>query len=163
MSRSETIDGARFDREPATHLLQDGIMAVAVVLREALQDQAIVDVSRPLVVNERTQLVPDLSIRRDATQDLPDVVIEMRTESTDRFALGPKRLVYARAGVSEFYFLDPQAGVLRKMMTGPEELDYGWPAQSLHRGDSVELTAYPGVRLPVSALLPDYLSRSDTT
>lgn len=160
-SPAETIDGARFTQQPDTALLRQGIDDVASALREALQDQAIVDVSRPLNVSERTQLVPDLSIRKDAEQEIPDVVIEMRTESTDRFALGPKRLVYARAGVPEFFFLDPQAGVLRKMVSGQEELDYGWPAVALGRGDSVELSAFPGVRLEVSDLLPLALARED--
>lgn len=158
---AEMIDGALFARQPATTLLHEGIDAVAAVLRKALPNGAVVDVGRPLTVSERTQLWPDLSIWRDRDQQVPDVVIEMRTESTVRFALGPKRLVYARAGVPEYYFLDPQAGILRKMVTGPEELDYGWPVVAMRRGESVELTAFPGVRLEVTDLLPLALSRDE--
>lgn len=155
----ESIDGARFVQQPDTALLLQAIEDVAAALRSALDGQAVVEVTRPLSVNERTQLVPDVSIRREVEQAVPDIVIEMRTESTDRFALGPKRLVYARAGVPEYYFLDPQAGVLRKMVSGPEELDYGWPATALGRGEYVELTSFPGVRLEVNDLLPLALSR----
>lgn len=150
----EEIDGAVFARQPVTALLREAIETVAGVLRDALGDRALVEISRPLTVSAQTRLVPDLSISWRIGQQVPDVVMEMRTESTDRFALGPKRLVYARAGVPAFYFLDPQAGVLRTMLAVPHQLDYRWPPSSQHRGESIELAGFPGVRLQVGDLLP---------
>ena len=38
---------------------------------------------------------------------MPDLVVEILSKSSQKFDLGPKRSVYARAGVDELWIIDP--------------------------------------------------------
>lgn len=154
------IDNVLFVRLSPTPLIAKATDSAASAIQKAL-GAVIVEISRPLRVSDGTQLVPDLSVRRHLGQDVPELVMEMRSESTDRFALGPKRLVYARAGVPEYCFLDPQAGVIRVMRALRDQLDYGWPAITLRPGQTLEPTMFPGKHIQVADLLAPDLWRYD--
>lgn len=160
--RCELIDGSPFVRTEPTPLLTLAITRIAEtlsdVLRAASPDVA-VEVFRPLDLDARNHVVPAISILRRGEQ-YPEAVIELRVESTDRFALGPKRLLYGRAGIAEYCFADPQAGRLRVMRSVSPHRDYAWPARELHPGDTYEPLCCPRAAVPVEALLPAYLRRA---
>jgi len=55
------------------------------------------------------------------------VVVEVRTDSSDRYALGVKRLGYEIAGTSEYWFLDPSKRTLSVMSRISEDERLSWP------------------------------------
>ncbi|WP_007513323.1 Uma2 family endonuclease [Pseudofrankia saprophytica] len=159
--RYELIDGAPFVRAEPTPLLMRAINQIADALTDALRTTSslVVAVFRPFDLDARNHVVPAISLVRDGAP-VPETVIELRVESTARFALGPKRLLYGRAGIAEYCFADPQAGRMRVMRPAPARHDYAWPARDLLPGESYEPLCCPGVAVPVDVLLPDYLRRS---
>jgi Uma2 family endonuclease len=104
----------------------------------------------------RTRLVPSIVVSHDRSRNggagVPDLVVELRTESTGRYILGPKRMVYSRFGVPEFWYVDPRhrkVAVLRSR----EGRDYDWPPLMPGEDESIELSRFPGVSVPVRDLL----------
>jgi Uma2 family endonuclease len=143
--------------------LSEAVDRGAAALRRRLASPypaSVVEIRRPLRTGPRTRVVPDISVFAREGETVPDLVVEMRTESTDRLALGPKRLVYARAGVGDYWFLDPQAGQARRLWTIRASTDYGWPAAMLGPADVLESFRFPALRVPVSELLIPELRRS---
>lgn len=159
--RYELIDGLPFVRAEPTPLLMRAVIQIADAFAHALRtaSKLAVEVFRPLDLDTRNQVVPAISLVREGAP-FPDTVIELRVESTDRFALGPKRLLYGRAGIAEYCFADPQAGRMRVMRPAPGRHDYGWPPRELHPGELYEPLCCPGVAVPVDVLLPGYLRRN---
>lgn len=164
LGSAEIIDRTLFARSEPTALLRRAIEEIAGALTDALAaagDPPVVEVWRPLVVDSGNQVISAVSVRRRRDQVLPDLVLEVRLESTDRYSLGPKRLVYGRAGIPEFCFLDPQAGVMKVMRSGGDHrMDYVWPAATLEPGQYYRPLLWPGVAVDVCRLLPRYLRRT---
>lgn len=165
--RYELIDGTEFARTEPTPLLTRAINEIARVLGGALRsadeasaDEAFaVEIFRPVEIDARNYVVPAISVRRTAGQRLPDLVVEVRVESTDRYCLGPKRLVYGRARIAEYCFLDPQAARMRVLRSSPRQTDYPWPPRELRPGQRYEPLVRPAVTVLVDDLLPSYLLR----
>ena len=134
----EFIDGQRFAWVERTPRLQAMIGHAAASLESALESLGIdyrIDRSEALAVNPRTALIPDLLIVVD---NQPRLVVEYRSESTDRYVLGPKkRLVYGRAPVPEFWFVDPHLGIVLQMVHKAPNIDYEWPPRSFTVDDSI--------------------------
>jgi hypothetical protein len=82
---------------------------------------------------------------------VPDLVVEFRTESTGRYVLGPKRMVYSRFRVPEFWYVDPLCRRVAVLRSGGEE--YGWPPEEHGRDAVLAPHRLPGVRVPVAALV----------
>jgi Uma2 family endonuclease len=84
--------------------------------------------------------------------NVPLLVVEFRTESTGRYVLGPKRMVYSRFRVPEFWYVDPmnrRVAILRAHEGG----DYSWPPEERASGDTIEPLPFPGIEIAVDALL----------
>lgn len=159
--RYELLDGSPFVRTEPTPLLMRAIHQIAEALTAAIRPAApdlSVEIFRPLDLDARNHVVPAISLVRGGAQ-FPETVIELRVESSDRFGLGPKRLLYGRAGIGEYCFADPQAGRMRVMQPAPARHDYAWPAHELYPGQQYEPLCCPGVTVPVDVLLPLYLRR----
>lgn len=151
----ELIEGDLFVSPPVTPYLENRISAVAQVLKEALRaKRAVVATDAPVLVTERTALVPDVAVWREGRgpAELPELVVELRTESTDRYALGPKRLVYSRARVPEYWFADPVPRRVYVMRDDPELPDYPWPPEVFGPGDLIDLSSFPEVKVAVDEL-----------
>lgn len=162
---AEIIDGTLFAHPELTPLLVRAIEQIADALANALADASgppAVEAFRPVVIDPHNQVIPAVSVRHAREQLLPDLVLEVREESTDRYSLGPKRLVYGRAGIREFCFLDPQAGRMRVMRSGGHPLDYEWPALSLEPGQQYRPLDWPHIAIEVNTLLPRYLRRAQS-
>lgn len=151
---AEIIDGQQFAWVERTPLLQRLIGRTAGLLRAKLKERGIeatVRVCEPLALGPRTTVIPDLAVFTPG-EAIPKLVVEYRSESTERYVLGPKRLIYARAGIPEMWFVEPHAA---HVLTLAEHrgLDYVWPAREHRAGDAVASRIFPGVALRVADLI----------
>ncbi|MGX7707505.1 Uma2 family endonuclease [Methylobacterium sp. Gmos1] len=110
----------------------------------------------------RQVLVPDLAgwrrerlscIDPDAgyIETPPDWVCEILSPSTARLDRGPKRRIYAEAGVSHLWLLDPAVGVLEAFALS----DGRWLLLgTVARGETVALAPFDAVPFPLDDLFP---------
>jgi Uma2 family endonuclease len=81
----------------------------------------------------------------------PDWVCEILSPSTARLDRGPKRRIYAEAGVEHLWLLDPADGVLEGFaLTGGRWLLLG----TVERGEAVALPPFDAVSFPLDDLFP---------
>ncbi len=81
----------------------------------------------------------------------PDWVCEILSPSTARLDRGPKRRIYAEAGVGHLWLLDPTDGVLEGFaLTGGGWLLLG----TVERGEAVSLPPFDAVSFPLDDLFP---------
>lgn len=81
----------------------------------------------------------------------PDWVCEIASPSTQRLDRGPKRRIYAKAGVSFFWLLDPQERVLECFALAAEQ----WLLQATFLpGDEIRVAPFDAVGFPMDALFP---------
>lgn len=155
----ETIDGERFWSPPVTPYLETVIRGVAESLRGALAGASIdaeVHIETPLVIDERTTLIPDARVVIEGQAPPGALVAEVRTESTDRYALGPKRMIYSRVMIPEYWFVDPIPHTLSVMRFDEETNQFSWPPNRYQPGVTVTSTAIPGLEVEVGHLFPEH-------
>jgi Uma2 family endonuclease len=157
----ETVNGERFTAVEPTPLL-----AACIDAAEQALTAAVAAVSPPVTVIARkrwefgpgTELSPSLVVvpadqaGNGHGPHVPLLVVEFRTESTGRYVLGPKRMVYSRFRVPEFWYADPlnrRVAVLRAREAG----DYEWPPEERAAGEVLEPRPLPGVSIAVDDLL----------
>ncbi|WP_375410698.1 Uma2 family endonuclease [uncultured Methylobacterium sp.] len=81
----------------------------------------------------------------------PDWICEILSPSTSRLDRGPKRRIYAEAGVGHLWLLDPADGVLEGFaLTGGQWLLLG----TVERGGPVSLPPFDAVSFPLDDLFP---------
>ncbi|KQP58623.1 hypothetical protein ASG60_13735 [Methylobacterium sp. Leaf469] len=81
----------------------------------------------------------------------PDWVCEILSPATARLDRGPKRRIYAEAGVGYLWLLDPGDGVLEAFaLTGRQWLLLG----TVERGETVGLPPFDAVPFPLDSLFP---------
>ena len=81
----------------------------------------------------------------------PDWLCEILSPSTARIDRGPKRRIYAEAGVAHLWLLDPGEGVLEGFaLTGGHWLLLG----TVGRGETVALAPFDAVPFPLDDLFP---------
>ncbi|MBX9934106.1 MAG: Uma2 family endonuclease [Methylobacterium sp.] len=96
---------------------------------------------------ERMPVEPDTAF----IETPPDWVCEILSPSTSRLDRGPKRRIYAEAGVSHLWLLDPGDGVLEGFaLTGRQWLLPG----TVQRGEPVSLPPFDAVSFPLDDLFP---------
>ena len=82
-------------------------------------------------------------------ETVPDWVCEILSPSTARLDRGPKRRIYAEAGVAHLWLLDPTDGVLEAFaLTGSRWLLLG----TVQRGEAVALPPFDAVSFPLDDL-----------
>ena len=106
-------------------------------------------------------VVPDLAgWRRERLPRLPDSpyfeispdwVCEILSPSTARLDRGPKRRIYAEAGIAHLWLLDPVEGVLEAFsLAGPH-----WLLQAtIQRGEPVQVPPFDAISFPLDDLFP---------
>lgn len=149
----ELVEGSWFLAFPPTPLLDRTLERIRDRLAEgARQAGAAVTLTPhdPLVVGRRSLVVPDLTVRDEGGQVV--LVVELRSESTDRYALGIKRLVYQTARVPEYWFAEPRTGRVQVLHREPDSFDYAWPPRSHAGGDVLVPRALPGILVAVADL-----------
>ncbi|RVU17745.1 Uma2 family endonuclease [Methylobacterium oryzihabitans] len=81
----------------------------------------------------------------------PDWVCEILSPSTARLDRGPKRRIYAEAGIGHLWLLDPTDGVLEGFaLTGGRWLLLG----TVQRGEVVALPPFDAISFPLDDLFP---------
>ena len=89
----------------------------------------------------------------------PDWVCEILSPATARLDRGPKRRIYAEAGVGHLWLLDPADGVLEDFaLAGSQWLLLGTVA----RGETVALPPFAAVPFPLDDLFPFADSLTDS-
>lgn len=79
----------------------------------------------------------------------PDWVCEILSPSTKRLDRGPKRRIYAEAGIGYFWLLDPTDGELEAFaLTGAQWLLLG----TVQRGETVSLPPFDAIAFPLDDL-----------
>jgi Uma2 family endonuclease len=152
----ERIAGERFTSVEPTPLLAKRIGRTRDVLARALEGRAVVEVASGWEFGPDTELVPSIVVTSAGPQNggprLPDLVVEFRTESTGRYILGPKRVVYSRYRVPEFWYVDPR-GRRVAVLRSEEGAEYGWPPRVYGEDDVIEVARFPGARVDARSLL----------
>ena len=96
---------------------------------------------------ERLSVEPDTAY----IETPPDWICEILSPSTARIDRGPKRRIYAEAGVGHLWLLDPGDGVLEAFaLTGGRWLLLG----TVQRGEVVGLAPFDAVPFPLDDLFP---------
>lgn len=85
------------------------------------------------------------AILRDRVESAPDLVIEILSPTTRRRDLGVKRLLYARAGVEEYWIIDGAARRIELLLLRGGEYE----AQE-ERDGSLVSQAFPGLALDLA-------------
>jgi Uma2 family endonuclease len=81
----------------------------------------------------------------------PDWVCEIISPSTARLDRGPKRRIYAEAGVGHLWLLDPSDGTLEAFaLSGPQWL----LLNTIQRGEEVRVAPFDAASFPLDDLLP---------
>ena len=94
---------------------------------------------------ERLPVEPDTAFIETA----PDWVCEILSPSTSRLDRGPKRRIYAEAGLGHLWLLDPADGVLEAFaLTSGQWLLLG----TVERGEAVALPPFDAVSFPLDDL-----------
>jgi Uma2 family endonuclease len=133
--RYEIIDGVLY--MPPTPNIRHQIVAGAIYaeLRAALRERSLgrvyiapADVVLPggqtvqldvfVVLNSNAGIVGDIRV-----EGTPDLVIEVASPGTVRYDLGRKLSAYARAGVPEYWFVDPYAETVEVMARARESYE----------------------------------------
>jgi len=133
----ELVDGHLFVSALDTPYLERTTANVHAILDRAAKPGRTVRANEAIVFSDTTLVVPDVSVRRGGPGSVLELVLEVRSDSTERYALGPKRLVYSREQVGEYWFLDPRAGHLLVFRREGGAPDYGWPPLEHGEGDDV--------------------------
>ncbi len=96
---------------------------------------------------ERLPRLPETAYLETA----PDWVCEILSPSTARLDRGPKRRVYAEAGVKHLWLLDPVAGELEAF----ELTERRWLLlATVQRGDIVQVSPFDAIAFPLDDLFP---------
>ena len=113
----------------------------AIVLRDA-----------DVLLSVQAVAIPDLTLYRGATHEIPDLIVEYRAESTDRLFFGPKRLAYARARIPEVWFVDAGKATVTVLRLGAS-IDYPWPAETYGPDDTIVSSTIRNLAIPAAILL----------
>lgn len=81
-------------------------------------------------------------------QGTPDLVIEIGSPSTRKRDETIKMRLYEREGVSEYWLVDPDRGVVRMFRRGGDRFDRAIEL-SLENGDVLQTPLLPGLELPL--------------
>ncbi|GLK80957.1 Uma2 family endonuclease [Methylopila turkensis] len=89
----------------------------------------------------------------------PDWACEILSPSTEQLDRGPKRRIYARAGVDHLWLLDPQTKLLEAFA---RVADQWLLLATIGEGDEVRVAPFDAVGFPLDALFPFDTSAPDT-
>jgi Uma2 family endonuclease len=157
-ARLELIEGEIVERAPIGSPHAGTVKVLNRLLTSRAGDRAIVSVQDPLVIADRSVPQPDLALLRPRADSYrrshptsADVLLVIEvSDTTLRFDLDTKVLLYARCGIPEVWVVDLSAKVIRVFReAGPG----GYRASLAAAGDeSVASIALPEVRVAASEL-----------
>jgi Uma2 family endonuclease len=154
---AEVVQGVRFVVQPPTPMLERTIDRLVDVLSDVIAASSragSVERTTPLMAGTDSVVVPDVIVRGgDAEPCDVEMVVLVRGESTDRYALGPKRLAFQTAGIGEYWFFDPVGQTLSVMDLNRRTGEYRWPPRTYGPAATVPVTAFAPGEIRVDDLL----------
>jgi len=161
----DLLDGLLVVREPQGSRRAAGIRRVLAALRRVLGDAWQIDSQLPIVLDEATELEPDVAVvphdpghYRDAHPARAALIVEV-ADSSCRIDREYKMNLYARAGVAECWIVDLAHETLeihRRPEASPDSR-YGWHyerVETLRAGHSVTPLVGSAGPILVADLLP---------
>ena len=157
--RVELIEGELVEMSPInlSHVLV--VNRLTYLLTQRLAQRAILSVQNPVRLGQRSMPQPDVALWRlrqdEYRSGLPGpedilLIIEVADSSVE-YDQGGKSLLYARAGIQEYWIVNLPAQIV-EVHRQPRDGSY----RSLLRltvGDTADLLAFPDVTLSVAAIL----------
>lgn len=150
--RVELLDGVLVAMSPlgARHCHAVDVLTELLIL--ALAGRALVRVQEPIAASDQSEPQPDLAVvrREPFLDDHPRsafLLIEV-AESSLAQDRGVKSLIYARAGVPEYWVVDLVGRVI-EVHTGPSEAGYRDVVRRLP-GEELRPVGFPDVVVPVA-------------
>ena len=156
--RVELIDGIIYEMSPQTSRHSGTIRAAQDALLRVFLDGSDLRVQMPLDLSAYSKPKPDLAVVpghwRDYLNAQPTtaVLIVEVADSTLQLDREAKRMLYAEAGIPDYWILDTRAKQL-EVFRDPGNGDYRSRAL-LKPGDSITPLAAPDASIPVADLLP---------
>lgn len=166
--RHEIIDGAHY-MSPSPNLLHQGTslnltVALHAHLRTTKRGRVLVAPFDNLL-GKHDVVVPDLlvvlvggrgTIKKNGCHGPPDLVVEILSPSNPSHDTVRKRRLYERAGVREYWILDP-ANARAELYRATEDGSFAPPlVRFADKGECLETPLLPGFSLPLTeALEPD--------
>ncbi|MFC8669303.1 Uma2 family endonuclease [Streptomyces sp. NPDC057199] len=157
----ERVNGERFTTVELTPLLTALIEQAHQQLVEAVQATApglVVVANQLWHFDPGTEMQPSLLVSRYGEATRPELVVEFRVESTARYIMGPKRMVYGRHRVPDFWYVDPLRRRVAVLRSQAGE-DYRWPPAVYAAEDVLAPAGIPALRVPVSSLVGQLFDR----
>lgn len=115
-------------------------------------DVMLPDLASPVQPDVLVVLKANLDIIHRRVEGVPDLVIEVLSPATARHDRTTKYRLYAEAGVTEYWIIDPEAGaadIYTRRGSGFVPLGH------YERGGVIQSELLPGLRLPMNELLAD--------
>ena len=95
----------------------------------------------------------NLHILTDAgVEGAPDLIVEILSPSTRKIDLGPKKKIFAKYGVKEFWAVDPNSRQVQKFEL---EKSVDSPSDSYDENDTLESAILPGLKIDLNKIF-DY-------
>jgi Uma2 family endonuclease len=163
---TELVDGAIIVNEPLPiHMVLAGwIYAQLLAWTDAAPGRGIAFLPIDVPIDERNVFAPDVcwyaEERRptnlgEVVQRVPDLAVEVRSESTWRYDIGVKKARYESAGVAELWLVDTRApSVLVFRRSAPQAPAFD-VALELERRASLASPLLPGLTLDLTRLFRD--------
>ena len=161
----ELLDGLLLVREPQHSPHRTAILLAAKALERAFGEGWFVQTQSPIVLGARSMPEPDVCVVRGSPRDYatahptrPALIVEV-AQSGLRLARGRKAVVYARAGIADYWIVNlvEQAVEVYRDPVPATDAPYGWRYGSivtLRGGNVVTPLVFPGSAIQVSDLLP---------
>ncbi len=159
-ARLELMEGEIVEMAPIGSAHAAVVYRLDTLLRKVVASSAMVFVQSPLVLGERSAPQPDVMLLRTRADEYYDslpvasdalLVVEV-ADTTLRYDMDVKRLLYARAGVVELWIVDIDRRELHVFREPGPEYSIHWV---LTTSDNAAVAALGGAGFAVSTLFPE--------
>jgi Uma2 family endonuclease len=158
--RLELMDGEIIEMAPIGSAHAAVVNTLATLLNRACGESAIVSVQNPLVAGERSVPQPDLALLRMRADKYfsehpraADVLLVIEvSDTTLRFDLEQKALLYARADVPELWVVDLESRAVH-LQRMPTSSGYAQKTRA-SEADTIAAAMIPSASLRVASIFP---------
>jgi Uma2 family endonuclease len=161
----ELLDGALLFKEPQSSPHSVAVVLIADVLRKTFGEGWFVLVQSPVALGKRSEPEPDVCVIAGSPRDYvhahpkhPALIVEVAYSGL-RLARGRKAMVYARAGVADYWIVNLVDRVLevRREPARPGPARHRWGYASitvLDAGAAIAALGAPASPITIADLLP---------
>jgi Uma2 family endonuclease len=158
--RVELVDGLILDMAPATTKQQAMVSRLLASFGSLGEEEAILSVKGPVVLDQWSEFEPDLSLRKfrsdyygDSLAKPEDVLLFIEVaDSSLEWDRRVKVPMYAKAGLTEVWIVDVNGKTVEVMRESPDGGFY--MTRIFNRREEVAPLAFPGLVLKLEKLFP---------